>query len=468
MSNAKLRLLYTSNAFWSASGYGVQGRSLLTRLAELPEFGGEPGSVAGRRNIANFAWYGLQGGIHEVDGFRCYPSGTDAYGNDIIGAHTKDFGANLVVSLIDVWVLQHTAQKVRPAFFCPWFPIDHDPVPQAVLNALAGAYRPLTYSKWGCALLKKQGIHNTYIPHGIEPSVYKILPRDAALLNFKRQMTGRPDSHLTVMVAANKGFPDRKGFQFQIRAWAEFARDKPHAFLYLHTEPGLRFGGMDLYAFFEALAINEGRVILPDPYRYLMGYPPEYLNTVYNCADVLLSASRSEGFGIPIIEAQAAGCPVIVNNFSAMPELVRWGQAVEPLDIEWTPMNAFQTIPDARGIQDALEGLHARWLDNERGAGERWQVSRANTSAAIHAEYNWDTIVRDQWRPLIADLAEAAPALPERPGLQQVALPPQAPIQTPPPPPQPEPNGLHKLGVTVEDRRMPVRRVAPLAKEETP
>ena len=59
-----LRILYSSNAFWSASGYGVQGRSLLPRLAELPE-------VGGRDNIAMFAWYGLQGGVHNVEGSAC-------------------------------------------------------------------------------------------------------------------------------------------------------------------------------------------------------------------------------------------------------------------------------------------------------------------------------------------------------------------------------------------------------------
>ena len=51
-----------SNAVWAASGYGVQGKSLLPRLADLP-------TVGGRQNVRVFAWYGLQGGAHVVDGF---------------------------------------------------------------------------------------------------------------------------------------------------------------------------------------------------------------------------------------------------------------------------------------------------------------------------------------------------------------------------------------------------------------
>jgi len=48
----------------------------------------------------------------------------------------------------------------------------------------------------------------------------------------------------------------------------------------------------------------------------------EQLNTMYNEALCLLYPSDYEGFGIPIIEAQKAGCPVIAQNTSSIPEVV--------------------------------------------------------------------------------------------------------------------------------------------------
>ena len=48
----------------------------------------------------------------------------------------------------------------------------------------------------------------------------------------------------------------------------------------------------------------------------------ERLNQLYNGAFALLYLSSYEGFGIPCIEAQKAGCPVIAYNSSSIPEVV--------------------------------------------------------------------------------------------------------------------------------------------------
>lgn len=53
----------------------------------------------------------------------------------------------------------------------------------------------------------------------------------------------------------------------------------------------------------------------------------------YQQADLLAFVSTIEGFGLPIVEAQALGCPVLTSNLSSMPEVAGEGAyLVNPYD----------------------------------------------------------------------------------------------------------------------------------------
>ena len=59
-----------------------------------------------------------------------------------------------------------------------------------------------------------------------------------------------------------------------------------------------------------------------DRYNHTGYVEPEALNKLYNMAYALLYPSSYEGFGIPVLEAQKAGCPVIAFNASSIPEII--------------------------------------------------------------------------------------------------------------------------------------------------
>ncbi len=69
-------------------------------------------------------------------------------------------------------------------------------------------------------------------------------------------------------------------------------------------------------------------------YDHLLDIPHEQLVKCYRETDILCFASLYEGFGMPIIEAQATGRPVITSNLGAMKEVAGAGAClVDPDDV---------------------------------------------------------------------------------------------------------------------------------------
>jgi glycosyltransferase involved in cell wall biosynthesis len=145
------------------------------------------------------------------------------------------------------------------------------------------------------------------------------------------------------------------------------------------------------------VGLDLAKVLFPPHYRYVTGLlPQEYLVDVYNAADVFLQSSQGEGFGIPIVEAQASGCPVIVTNFSAMKELCFSGVMVPGTKWMHTP-GAYQMIPNVGNLAGALE-----WAQQSDGRAEVWrQVARAGA-----LEYDYRKVMDKYFLPTIEKIAE--------------------------------------------------------------
>lgn len=59
-----------------------------------------------------------------------------------------------------------------------------------------------------------------------------------------------------------------------------------------------------------------------DRYKVYSNLNNQALNELYNKARCLIYPSSYEGFGLPIVEAQKTGCPVIALNVSSIPEII--------------------------------------------------------------------------------------------------------------------------------------------------
>lgn len=396
-----MRLMFTGAAPWSNSGYGKPGRYLFPRLSRLGH------------EIALCPYFGYQGAISttSVDGepVRLYPPAISTHFDDIIEYHAASWQADAVITFQDVWTLDAWGKKDIPNW-CPITMIDTHPVSQAVLDALEGARTPLAETRWGLEELSRAGWTSAlYIPHGVDTALYA--PGDQA--TARRAVELPEDGFLAGMVAANASFPSRKSFPEVLLAWRQYVREGGEGRLYLHTaisHRGDRSRGVDFETLLETLDLpwstvdnpdrdeaHRARVLFPAQHRMWLGaYDDGDLANVYRSLDVLLAPSAAEGFGIPIIEAQACGTPVATLNVTSMPELTFAGVCLEPVQMQWEPQGGWRGVAPVAELADAIA-----WFAG-LAPGERAELGELARHGA--AFFEWDYLATHFWTPFLEGL----------------------------------------------------------------
>jgi glycosyltransferase involved in cell wall biosynthesis len=91
-------------------------------------------------------------------------------------------------------------------------------------------------------------------------------------------------------------------------------------------------------------------------YSFVAGISNEQLVNEYRACDLLVFASTYEGFGLPIVEAQATGRPVVTSNLYSMPEVA--GDAaclIDPFDVNSIKTGILRIIGDALYREELVE-----------------------------------------------------------------------------------------------------------------
>lgn len=382
-----MRILFFSNSPWTSTGYGNPTRLFIKHLTNLGH------------QLAVACNYGLRGAKIGIGDAVLYPGGYDANSNDIVQAHADDFNADVIVSLYDVWPLDFKNLKTP---WVAWTPIDHSPVPPPVLESLrpdlyppkgneqkVPAHHVVAMSRFGLHELERAQVEASFIPLGVDTEVFKPGDRLAA----RRRLGFPEDKFIVSMVAANKSYPSRKCLTESIQAFAEFRQTHPDGLLYLHTEESGFHHGHKLTRLIKALGLGPDVVKLCDQYQYVLGFSDAYMADVYNASNALLSPSLSEGFGIPIVEAQACGTPAIVTDFSSMQELVLnevTGWRIRDLEKTWSEQGAWLVRPHVAGIVQALEQAYYEDVDMRESCRENAvQYDFAKAVAPL-----WDELLR--------------------------------------------------------------------------
>ncbi len=116
--------------------------------------------------------------------------------------------------------------------------------------------------------------------------------------------------HQPFMLAVGKISP-RKNLEVVIRALERLQSSIPHHLITVGGD-GWDFQGV------KSLVSSLG---LADRIHFLGYVSDETLIALYSKAALFIYPSLFEGFGLPILEAMASGCPVVTSNMSSLPEV---------------------------------------------------------------------------------------------------------------------------------------------------
>jgi glycosyltransferase involved in cell wall biosynthesis len=388
----KSAISWYSNSLNQPTGYGTQSKQVISRL------------VRAGHKVAMLSNYGGEGVNTTIEtGFGKIPHysrGMTQYSTDVMPLNYQHWTAenhgipSFMITLYDVWVLDNPALDAIP--IASWTPIDHQPAPDKVLAWLKKPnVTPIAMSQFGKAMIENAGIESEYIPHAIETSVFK---PSTKLSNGEdsRDFVGGKDKFVVGMNFANKagGFIHRKAVAENFLAFAVFAAKHDDVMLYIHSEPFGRQSGFVLPNILQACGVPAEKVKFVDPIAYQYGISQEDLAAIYSAWDVGLFTNYGEGFGIPQIEAQACGVPIITSNFAASAELASSDSYLINGQPFWDAgQHSWFNVPLVQGIVDALEQAY------QRGKGD------FPDTVAFAKQYDADKVFTQSWKPLIEKLA---------------------------------------------------------------
>ena len=391
-----LKILWSSNGPHTNSGYGVFTRDILFRMAR----DGWP--------VACISFWGINGYPVHLSGedliddrfkgikVKTYPVMDHPYGSDALVAHGADYQANVIFTMQDVpWLDPQHLSQIK--YWVPYVPIDKDPVPPNVTNNLRYAYKIVTFAQFGQDALSKAGFTSSLILEGTDTEIFK--PMDK--LECRKKYNIPEDAFLFGMVAANKENPPRKGFQEALEAFAKFHLNHPEAALFIHTQQRSP-GGFPVEEFARQQGF-EKRLFLMQPYQAVFNSDSKKIAKEMNMMDVLLHPSQTEGFGLTCVEAMSCGVPVIVNNTTSMPEMIKNGETGWICEAQkqgrFTNDLSYVYPADVQSLYDKMEEAYK--AVKERG-------SEISAAARKHVEDNYsiDALYEKKWTPFLEDLQD--------------------------------------------------------------
>jgi glycosyltransferase involved in cell wall biosynthesis len=339
-----------------------------------------------------------------IEGYWMLPRKKDGHGFDTVLEYLMEYKPDILITLADVgWqggFLEMVYEAKKRGWSGKWVaytPIDThsweyvwwDKVFQAPdLN--------VAMAEWGEKAMKEHSVPNvTMIPLGVDIETFKPL-ENKEILRFNNQIH---DKFVLGFVGRNQ---TRKMLDRLLRGFALFSKDREDVLLLLHTDLLPPEVGWSLPCLLEKFEkeidpqLEKKTILTKDRLdsNKRQRIQPESMNEFYNMMDVFLYPTGGEGFGLPGIECQAAGTPLLMTAYTTGFELTNYRKERQIPVLKDTHGREVTNIghngienayPDDIEMANILGKLYNDWkegkLDEEREKAREFSL-----------KYSWDKI----------------------------------------------------------------------------
>jgi len=318
-----MKILSCCDNAYVSTGYGTAWTNLLKRFTKLKK----------DWKFYHLGWQERGRKRMTIDGFVHLPAGKLDKGLDKAFEYIMKIQPDYFITMADVGIQAAYIEIVFKAKqmgwqgkWIAWTPIDSYSWATGWNEIFAGPDINLAMADFGVERMKANNVQNIrVVPLGVDTKKYIPLENREEL----RKIFNFQDKFVVGFVGRNQ---KRKMLDRLIMSFAQFSKGKDDVSLLLHTDlvpPDCP--GWDLRTLFysymkdydpELLSKNKINMTKKDMDIVIrQSLAPDKIVEIYNLMDVFFYPTGGEGFGMPGIESQACGVPLIMTNATTGPEL---------------------------------------------------------------------------------------------------------------------------------------------------
>jgi D-inositol-3-phosphate glycosyltransferase len=324
----------------------------------------------------------------------------DYYGYSRVKSLLSGISPDMIFMINDAWVITEYLRvigdtEIPIAFYTP---VDAVNIKPMYIEPLNKANIGIAYTAFGSKVLIDGGYRKPLhiLPHGVDTDVfYPIADAKQLIVDNKLVDNLSIDDFVVQVVDRNS---QRKRLDLALYGFALWAAHKPtNVKLWYHG--ALKDEGYDVAQLADYFGISDRMIYTAlnlDPGN---GVTDDVLNAVYNAADIKVSTSGGEGFGLTAMESMATHTANMAVNTAAISEWANGGvHYIRPSNIPLVSTRGLNTIQAQADIDSYIEGLERLYTDTSY----RDYIANSGYGLVTQSKYQW-SIIADRLHRIFKD-----------------------------------------------------------------